>query len=169
MSKVEQASRSGAGEELLLVQPLPCRRWLQRLRRTVKAGLAWPIQRRRDAREMEIFDVMTEPIVTNVSGRGAGPRMDIDDNIPELLGGQNQQARATSGRKMVPISTARRRLSKMQVADGMQVNLFASEEMFPGADQSGANGGRYRQPLVGLGLAVLPALESNAAPPRRAV
>ena len=44
----------------------------------------------------------------------------------------------------------------------MEINLFASEEMFPRLDQSGANGRRYRQPaLWAIGLAIVSALESD--------
>ena len=55
----------------------------------------------------------------------------------------------------------------MTIAQGMQVNLFASEERVPKTGQSGSDGGRYRQSTLGLGVAVVSPLESDPAPPRR--
>ena len=82
-------------------------------------------------REMEIFDVMTTNRDQHVWALANGVDQPVDDsNVPELLDVQtNLPGELEDGRH--PYLGGEAAISKMTVADGMQVNLFASEEMFP--------------------------------------
>lgn len=98
-----------------------------------RSTLAWFGQSNADVmmREMEIFDVMTANRDARVIAVAKGGDLVVkDDNIPaevevktnipgELEGGGHKYLGGTEA------------IGKMKIAEGMEVNLFASEEMFP--------------------------------------
>ena len=82
-------------------------------------------------REMEIFDVMTANRDKRIWAIAQGGDLDIrDDNLPpELVVKPNRQGPLEGG--AFPYLRGEEAIEKMQVDDGLQVNLFASEEQFP--------------------------------------
>ena len=98
-----------------------------------RSTLAWNGQSNADVmrREMEIFDVMTSNRDAVVWAAANGQIIEPDDtNIPELLSvATNKRGPLPEGKW--PYMEAEAAISQMQVAEGMEVNLFASEEEFP--------------------------------------
>ncbi|MCU0707723.1 MAG: PA14 domain-containing protein, partial [Pirellula sp.] len=98
-----------------------------------RSKLEWFGQSNADVmmREMEIFDVKTanrDRAVWQVS-RGQAYEV-VDDNLPEELTVRtNIPGKLPDGRHQY--LGGKEAIEKMKIADGMQVNLFASEEMFP--------------------------------------
>ena len=82
-------------------------------------------------REMEIFDVMTANRDQRVWSVAAGGDLKIaDKNLPKLLDVKTNKPGALPAGKH-PYLSAQDSIGKMKMAEGMQVNVFASEEMFP--------------------------------------
>ena len=128
-----------------------------------RSRLAWFGQSNADVmrREMEIFDVLTANRDRRVWAVAQGRDLKVDDNNlpPELTVKPNKQGPLEGG--AFPYLGGEEAMEKMTVHEGMQINLFASEEMFPETRQPGADGRRHRQPPVGLVLAELSALEPH--------
>jgi putative heme-binding domain-containing protein len=98
-----------------------------------RSTLAWNGQSNADVmrREMEIFDVMTGNRDAVVWAAANGKAMEADDtNIPELLAVQTNKPGPLPEGKW-PYMGAEAAISQMQIAEGMEVNVFASEEEFP--------------------------------------
>ncbi|MCA9248702.1 MAG: HEAT repeat domain-containing protein, partial [Planctomycetales bacterium] len=98
-----------------------------------RSKLAWHGQSNYDVmqREMEIFDVMTANRDKRVWAVAQGGDLRIDDsNIPAELTVQTNKPGGLEGGRH-PYLGPEEAIDKMQIAEGMQVNLFASEEMFP--------------------------------------
>jgi len=98
-----------------------------------RSELAWFGRSNADVmrREMEIFDVMTanrDECVWAVA-QGSDLRV-VDNNIPKQVEVKTNKPGQLEGGKH-PYLGGEESIDKMQVAKGMQVNLFASEEMFP--------------------------------------
>ncbi|MFM7928611.1 MAG: GDSL-type esterase/lipase family protein, partial [Pirellula sp.] len=98
-----------------------------------RSKLAWFGQSNADVmmREMEIFDVKTTNRDQRVWTVAKGKEIDVkDDNLPpELTVKTNIPGALPEGKhKYLGGEEA---IGKMKVAQGMKVNLFASEEMFP--------------------------------------
>lgn len=82
-------------------------------------------------REMEVFDVMTANRDRRVWAVADGRDLIVkDDNIPELLEVKTNKP-GTLKDERHPYLGGLEAISKMEVAKGLEVNLFASEEMFP--------------------------------------
>jgi putative heme-binding domain-containing protein len=82
-------------------------------------------------REMEIFDVMTSNRDQRIWAIAAGGDMKVkDDNLPKQLVVQTNKKGPLEGGKF-PYLGGVEAINKMKIAEGMEVNLFASEEMFP--------------------------------------
>jgi putative heme-binding domain-containing protein len=82
-------------------------------------------------REMEIFDVMTANRDKRVWAVADGRDLIVkDDNLPEVLKVKTNKPGKLKNEKH-PYFNGLESISKMTVAKGMEVNLFASEEMFP--------------------------------------
>ena len=82
-------------------------------------------------REMEIFDVMTDNRDALVWATANGKNFEVkDDNLPEELVVRTNKSGALEG-GFHPYLEGADAISKMTVAEGMQVNLFASEAEFP--------------------------------------
>ena len=98
-----------------------------------RSKLAWFGQSNADVmkREMEIFDVMTSNRDKRVIAVAQGGDLEVkDDNLPaELVVKTNIPGKLEGGAHLY--LGADEGIKKMQVAEGMQVNVFASEEMFP--------------------------------------
>lgn len=98
-----------------------------------RSTLNWFGQSNRDVmqREMDIFDVMTANRDRRVWAVAKGGDLELkDDNIPpELVVKSNKQGDLEDG--SFSYLGGEEAISKMKLAPGMQVNLFASEEMFP--------------------------------------
>ncbi len=98
-----------------------------------RSKLAWHGQSNADVmqREMEIFDVMTANRDKRIWAIARGGDLEvIDDNIPPEVEVQtNKQGPNEDG--SWPYLGGKEAIEKMKVADGMEVNLFASEERFP--------------------------------------
>jgi len=98
-----------------------------------RSKLAWFGQSNADVmmREMEIFDVKTANRDKAVWAAARGESYVVkDDNLPpELEVKTNIPGKLPDGRH--EYLGGKEAISKMKVAKGMQVNLFASEEMFP--------------------------------------
>lgn len=98
-----------------------------------RSKLAWFGQSNADVmmREMEIFDVMTANRDEGVwSVARGGEYKVVDDNLPpELAVKTNIPGDLPDGRHSY--LGGKEAIGKMKIAEGMQVNLFASEEMFP--------------------------------------
>ncbi|MEZ6098323.1 MAG: PA14 domain-containing protein [Pirellulaceae bacterium] len=98
-----------------------------------RSKLAWFGQSNADVmmREMEIFDVKTANRDRRVWAVAQGGDLEInDDNLPEeLVVKPNKQGPLAGG--AFPYMDAEEAISQMTVQDGLQVNLFASEEQFP--------------------------------------
>ncbi|MCH8960858.1 MAG: hypothetical protein IH820_05910, partial [Bacteroidetes bacterium] len=94
-----------------------------------RSRLAWHGQSNADVmrREMEIFDVMTANRDKRVWAIAQGNELHVkDDNIPELVVVQTNKPGPLEGGKW-PYLGGQEAISKMTLAKGMQVNLFASE------------------------------------------
>jgi len=98
-----------------------------------RSKLAWFGQSNYDVmqREMEIFDVMTSNRDKRVWAAAQGGDLKVvDNNLPkELVVKTNRPGKLADGK--YTYFGGKEAISKMQVAEGMEVNLFASEEMFP--------------------------------------
>ncbi|MCC9607953.1 c-type cytochrome [Blastopirellula sp. JC732] len=98
-----------------------------------RSKLAWFGQSNADVmlREMEIFDVMTANRDKVVWGAANGQQIaPQDDNLPEeLVVKANREGDKPDG--SFSYLTAEGGLEKLQMAEGLQANIFASEEMFP--------------------------------------
>ncbi len=98
-----------------------------------RSKLAWHGQSNADVmrREMEIFDVMTANRDARVIAVAKGGDLKVlDDNLPKELVVKTNKKGPLEGGKF-PYLGGTAAIDKMKVAEGMQVNLFASEEMFP--------------------------------------
>ncbi len=98
-----------------------------------RSTLAWFGQSNADVmmREMEVFDVMTANRDKRVWAVAQGRELKVDDgNAPKTLVVKSNKPGVLEGGKH-PYFGGQEAIAKMQVAEGMQVNLFASEEMFP--------------------------------------
>ena len=98
-----------------------------------RSRLAWFGQSNADVmmREMEIFDVMTANRDRRVWAVAQGGDLQIEDNnLPEeLVVKPNRQGPLDGG--AFPYLGGEEAMSKMKVAEDLEVNLFASEEQFP--------------------------------------
>ena len=98
-----------------------------------RSKLEWHDQSNADVmqREMEIFDVMIANRDLQVWAVARGEDLEVaDDNIPELLEVKtNKPGPLAEG--AFPYVGGEDAIGQMKVAAGMQVNLFASEDMFP--------------------------------------
>lgn len=98
-----------------------------------RSKLAWFGQSNADVmmREMEIFDVMTANRDRKVWAAARGSDLVVkDDNLPpELEVRTNKPGDREDG--SFSYLGGQEAISRMKLAEGMQVNLFASEEMFP--------------------------------------
>ena len=98
-----------------------------------RSKLAWFGQSNADVmmREMEIFDVMTANRDKRVWAVARGGDLEVkDDNLPqELEVKTNKPGNLDDG--SYSYLGGEEAISKMTIAKGMEVNLFASEEMFP--------------------------------------
>ena len=98
-----------------------------------RSKLAWFGQSNADVmmREMEILDVMTVNRDKRVWAVARGSEAKVEDNnLPEQLAVKTNIPGQLPGGKHLYLG-GKEAISKMKIADGMQVNLFASEEMFP--------------------------------------
>lgn len=98
-----------------------------------RSKLAWFGQSNADVmmREMEIFDVKTANRDKRIWAIAAGGDLEVrDDNLPEELAVQTNRPGPLEGGEY-PYLSGTAGIKKMSIAEGMQVNLFASEEMFP--------------------------------------
>ena len=99
-----------------------------------RSKLAWHGQSNADVmrREMEIFDVMTvnrDKRVWSVAAGGEDASVS-DMNVPDLLEVKtNKRGPLEDG--AFPYLGGEEAIEKMTIAKGMEVNLFASEKMFP--------------------------------------
>ncbi|MEQ9406162.1 MAG: PA14 domain-containing protein [Fuerstiella sp.] len=98
-----------------------------------RSKLAWFGQSNADVmmREMEIFDVMTANRDQRVWAVARGGDLQVkDDNLPEeLVVPTNKKGDLEDG--SFSYLTAEQGMEKMELAEGLQVNVFASEAMFP--------------------------------------
>ncbi|MCH7990288.1 MAG: dehydrogenase, partial [Planctomycetes bacterium] len=82
-------------------------------------------------REMEIFDVMTANRDERVWAVARGSDLKVvDNNLPKLLEVKTNKPGELEGGRHAYLG-GEEAIGKMTTAKGMQVNLFASEEMFP--------------------------------------
>ena len=98
-----------------------------------RSKLAWFGQSNADVmmREMEIFDVKTANRDQRVWAVAKGSDLEVkDDNLPEVLSVKTNIPGALPDGKHKYLG-GQEAISKMKVAQGMKINLFASEEMFP--------------------------------------
>ena len=98
-----------------------------------RSKLAWFGQSNADVmmREMEIFDVKTANRDERVWAVARGKDLAVSDgNLPPELEVKTNIPGPLEGGKHLYLS-GKEGIEKMQIAEGMQVNLFASEEMFP--------------------------------------
>jgi putative heme-binding domain-containing protein len=98
-----------------------------------RSKLAWFGQSNADVmmREMEIFDVKTENRDKGLWGVAQGKEYVVkDDNLPKELEVKTNIPGALPDGKHKYLG-GEEAISKMKIAEGMKVNLFASEEMFP--------------------------------------
>ena len=98
-----------------------------------RSKLAWFGQSNADVmnREMEIFDVLTANRDQHIwSVAQGGDSTIVDDNLPRQLQVKtNKPGKLAEGTH--PYLSAKESAAAMQIAEGMEVNVFASEEMFP--------------------------------------
>ncbi|PQO41974.1 c-type cytochrome [Blastopirellula marina] len=98
-----------------------------------RSKLAWFGQSNADVmkREMEIFDVMTANRDKRVWAVARGGDLEVkDDNIPEeLVVKSNREGDLPDGG--FSYRSAEEGLSKLTLHEGLEANIFASEEMFP--------------------------------------
>ena len=98
-----------------------------------RSELNWHGQSNYDVmlREMEIFDIMTANRDKRVWAVARGSDLKVvDDNIPKELVVKTNKPGQLPGERH-PYLGGEEAMEKMQLAAGMRVNLFASEEMFP--------------------------------------
>ncbi len=98
-----------------------------------RSTLNWHGQSNADVmrREMEIFDVMTANRDRRIWAVARGDDIEVkDDNLPEELVVMTNKEGPLQGGAW-PYEGGAEAIDKMTIAKGMQVNLFASEEMFP--------------------------------------
>ena len=98
-----------------------------------RSKLNWHGQSNADVmrREMEIFDIMTANRDKGVWNVARGGKANVkDDNFPKLLKVKTNRPGKEKGGTYKFLS-GKEAASKMKVAEGMQVNLFASEKEFP--------------------------------------
>ncbi len=98
-----------------------------------RSKLAWFGQSNADVmmREMEILDVMTANRDRRVWAVAKGGDLKVQDkNLPEQLTVKTNIPGTLDGGKHKYLG-GKEAIEKMKIAEGMQVNLFASEEMFP--------------------------------------
>ncbi len=98
-----------------------------------RSKLAWFGQSNADVmmREMEIFDVKTANRDQRVWAVARGGDLTVaDNNLPAQLEVKTNIPGPLPGGKHLYLG-GKEAIGKMKIADGMQVNLFASEEMFP--------------------------------------
>ena len=98
-----------------------------------RSKLAWFGQSNADVmmREMEIFDVMTANRDRRIWAVARGGDSPVSDgNIPPQLEVKTNIPGTLEGGKHKYLG-GKEAIEKMKIAEGMQVNLFASEEMFP--------------------------------------
>ncbi len=98
-----------------------------------RSSLAWFGQSNADVmmREMEILDVMTTNRDKKVWAVAKGFDLTVSDaNVPKQLAVKTNIPGPLPGGKHKYLG-GKEAIDKMKMADGMQVNLFASEEMFP--------------------------------------
>ncbi|MEX1042559.1 MAG: PVC-type heme-binding CxxCH protein [Pirellulaceae bacterium] len=98
-----------------------------------RSKLAWDGLSNADVmqRELEIFDVMTANREKRVWAVAQGGDLEVkDDNLPPLVPVKTNKPGPLEDDKF-PYLGATEAIDKMQVHEAMEVNLFASEEMFP--------------------------------------
>jgi putative heme-binding domain-containing protein len=98
-----------------------------------RSTLAWHGQSNADVmrREMEVFDVMTANRDKRVWAVAQGGDWQVvDDNLPPLLEVKTNKPGPLEGERFSYLGGVEA-IERMEVASGMEVNLFASEEMFP--------------------------------------
>ena len=98
-----------------------------------RSKLAWFGQSNADVmmREMEIFDVKTANRDQRVWAVARGGDLTVaDNNLPAQLEVKTNIPGPLPGGKHLYLG-GKDAIGKMKIAEGMQVNLFASEEMFP--------------------------------------
>ena len=98
-----------------------------------RSKLAWDGKSNADVmrREMEVFDVMTANRDKGVwSVAKGGEYKVVDDNVPELLK-VDANKQSISQRALGDYLDPDEAIDKMDIAEGMEVNVFASEKMFP--------------------------------------
>ncbi len=98
-----------------------------------RSKLAWFGQSNADVmmREMEMFDVMTANRDAKVWAVAKGGDLAVSDgNLPPALEVKTNIPGPLEGGKHLYLG-GKEGIDKMKIAEGMQVNLFASEEMFP--------------------------------------
>lgn len=82
-------------------------------------------------REMEMFDIMTANRDKKVIAIAKGGDLTVvDNNLPKPLDVKTNKPGKLDGGKH-PYLGGKEAIKKMEIAKGMEVNLFASEEMFP--------------------------------------
>ena len=98
-----------------------------------RSKLSWFGQSNADVmrREMEMFDVMTANRDVHVWAAAQGKEHKVvDNNLPKNLVVKTNKPGPLEG-KFHPYLGGKEAIGKMSIAEGMRVNLFASEEMFP--------------------------------------
>ena len=98
-----------------------------------RSKLAWFGQSNADVmmREMEMFDIMTANRDVRVWAVAKGSDHHVvDNNLPPAVEVKTNIPGKLEGGKHEYID-GKEAISKMKIADGMQVNLFADEKMFP--------------------------------------
>ena len=98
-----------------------------------RSRLNWHSQSNADVmrREMEIFDIMASNRDRGVWNVAQGGKANVkDDNLPPLLKVKTNRPGKEKGGTYKFLG-GEEAISKMKIAEGMQVNLFASEEKFP--------------------------------------
>lgn len=98
-----------------------------------RSKLAWFGQSNADVmmREMEIFDAMTANRDRRVWAIAKGGDLEVqDDNLPEELAVQTNKRGDREDGSFTYLS-AEEGLTKMTLDEGLEANVFASEEMFP--------------------------------------
>lgn len=98
-----------------------------------RSKLAWHGQSNADVmrREMEMFDVMTANRDQRIWAIAQGDDLEVtDDNLPEEVAVETNK-RGPNEDGSWPYKGGVEAIEKMKIHDGMEVNLFASEEKFP--------------------------------------
>ena len=98
-----------------------------------RSKLAWHGQSNADvmSREMEVFEVMTQNRDKRVWAVAGGSDLTVDDsNTPKLIPVKTNKPGPLEGGRY-PFLGGVEAIDKLKIAEGMEVNLFASEEQFP--------------------------------------